>query len=350
MPAVQQEPQRRMVSAPKLEINISDAEELTDGEACLSLVRNTFIDVGSTTLEERFKEIRLVRSCPGSEVGRLERIFRESDEYASTETPSTPESKGDSTSVSVPFLQDERSPAKRDHAACQMGSEQVQRRTPLSSAATPFSPGSSATVCSNDNGWGHAYYADVRCMPQQGMRLLCVPGHVPQGVPVLCKALPEEYAQASFSVQAAPCRTPLGNANASAGATGGEDNCKSDSASRRRMEVQNCQKTVAAADQAAVPRENRPPHSVPVPPPAPCTACASPAGQVPAMVPLGSEALPSIGSAGHVTRDCKPCAFLHTKGCESGKLCLFCHLCDAGEKKRRQKEKKFNYSKGRVRQ
>lgn len=52
------------------------------------------------------------------------------------------------------------------------------------------------------------------------------------------------------------------------------------------------------------------------------------------------QALLSIGSAKHQSGDCKPCAFLHSKGCESGVNCEFCHLCQPGEKKRRQKEKR----------
>ncbi|CAK0883531.1 unnamed protein product [Prorocentrum cordatum] len=55
---------------------------------------------------------------------------------------------------------------------------------------------------------------------------------------------------------------------------------------------------------------------------------------------LGSKDMPTIGSLGHRTRNCKPCAFLHTKGCENGIDCPFCHLCTPGEKKRRLKEKK----------
>lgn len=54
----------------------------------------------------------------------------------------------------------------------------------------------------------------------------------------------------------------------------------------------------------------------------------------------GSEELPSVGSAGHAWGECKPCAFLHTKGCENGALCQFCHICEPGEKRRRQKERK----------
>eukprot|EP00930_Biecheleria_cincta_P007054 TRINITY_DN108197_c0_g1_i1.p1 TRINITY_DN108197_c0_g1~~TRINITY_DN108197_c0_g1_i1.p1 ORF type:complete len:297 (+),score=53.51 TRINITY_DN108197_c0_g1_i1:42-932(+) len=54
---------------------------------------------------------------------------------------------------------------------------------------------------------------------------------------------------------------------------------------------------------------------------------------------LGSEELPTRGSAGHRAGVCKPCAFIHTKGCESGVECSFCHLCCPGEKTRRRKER-----------
>lgn len=53
---------------------------------------------------------------------------------------------------------------------------------------------------------------------------------------------------------------------------------------------------------------------------------------------LGSASLPTIGSAGHAVGDCRPCAFFHTKGCNNGVDCAYCHLCKAGEKKRRMKE------------
>lgn len=54
--------------------------------------------------------------------------------------------------------------------------------------------------------------------------------------------------------------------------------------------------------------------------------------------------VPSIGSVGHYTGDCKPCAFFLTKGCENAKNCKFCHLCDSGEKKRRLKAKKAHFN------
>lgn len=54
---------------------------------------------------------------------------------------------------------------------------------------------------------------------------------------------------------------------------------------------------------------------------------------------LGSSALPTMGSKDHQIGTCKPCAFVHTKGCTNGINCIYCHLCKPGEKKRRLKEK-----------
>mmetsp|Transcript_9708 Transcript_9708/g.30130 ORF Transcript_9708/g.30130 Transcript_9708/m.30130 type:complete len:129 (+) Transcript_9708:857-1243(+) len=54
--------------------------------------------------------------------------------------------------------------------------------------------------------------------------------------------------------------------------------------------------------------------------------------------------LPSVGSGGHHMGRCKPCAFVSQKGCTSGAECKFCHLCEPGEKKKRQKEKRAHFS------
>jgi hypothetical protein len=54
---------------------------------------------------------------------------------------------------------------------------------------------------------------------------------------------------------------------------------------------------------------------------------------------LGSAELPTVGSAAHRFGNCKPCAFVHTKGCENGVDCPYCHICRPGEKKRRQRDK-----------
>jgi hypothetical protein len=50
-----------------------------------------------------------------------------------------------------------------------------------------------------------------------------------------------------------------------------------------------------------------------------------------------TEDLDSVGSRLHDSGRCKPCAFFHTKGCNSGSGCLFCHRCPAHEKQRRKR-------------
>eukprot|EP00930_Biecheleria_cincta_P018163 TRINITY_DN14239_c0_g1_i1.p1 TRINITY_DN14239_c0_g1~~TRINITY_DN14239_c0_g1_i1.p1 ORF type:complete len:157 (-),score=16.62 TRINITY_DN14239_c0_g1_i1:13-414(-) len=50
--------------------------------------------------------------------------------------------------------------------------------------------------------------------------------------------------------------------------------------------------------------------------------------------------LPSVGSAGHHLKLCRPCVFVHKDGCQAGASCKFCHLCSANEKRLRKKESK----------
>jgi len=79
-----------------------------------------------------------------------------------------------------------------------------------------------------------------------------------------------------------------------------------------------------------------------------CTSGFTPASQSWAAQPMQSQAepqvgspeCPTLGSQDHQFGTCRPCAFLFTKGCGNGVLCSFCHLCDAGEKKRRMKMKR----------
>mmetsp|Transcript_64186 Transcript_64186/g.150664 ORF Transcript_64186/g.150664 Transcript_64186/m.150664 type:complete len:268 (-) Transcript_64186:211-1014(-) len=58
----------------------------------------------------------------------------------------------------------------------------------------------------------------------------------------------------------------------------------------------------------------------------------------PGSMPTGAQSA-TMGSAGHDEGNCKPCAFVYTKGCQSGMQCAFCHLCPPGEKDRRKKVK-----------
>jgi len=59
--------------------------------------------------------------------------------------------------------------------------------------------------------------------------------------------------------------------------------------------------------------------------------------QVVASPDINLNGFPSVGSRLHDTGRCKPCAFYHSKGCNSGFACLFCHLCPANEKQRRKR-------------
>merc|ERR1712039_340189 len=77
-------------------------------------------------------------------------------------------------------------------------------------------------------------------------------------------------------------------------------------------------------------------NSTAVPPNATAVLPSPPPGPAP-----GTPDLPSLGSAQHGSDNCKPCAFFHADRCQSGPKCLFCHLCEAGEKRRRRKEKKL---------
>lgn len=106
-------------------------------------------------------------------------------------------------------------------------------------------------------------------------------------------------------------------------------------------------------------------HGVHYPPEAPYLSYPPP------VMPIGPElqSQGTLGSAGHEIGNCKPCAFVYTKGCQSGafasqtrrvhvwschvlqdlllplplpinlRQCAFCHLCPPGEKDRRKKVK-----------
>lgn len=57
--------------------------------------------------------------------------------------------------------------------------------------------------------------------------------------------------------------------------------------------------------------------------------------------PEANLTMGSVGSLGHATGDCKPCAWFHKPGgCANAYNCTFCHLCKEGELKKRKKEKR----------
>jgi len=62
---------------------------------------------------------------------------------------------------------------------------------------------------------------------------------------------------------------------------------------------------------------------------------------VPEAFVLGSAERPTVGSSRHHLGLCSPCAHAFSKhGCLSGVSCKFCHLCEPGELKRKQKERR----------
>jgi len=93
-----------------------------------------------------------------------------------------------------------------------------------------------------------------------------------------------------------------------------------------------------AVDAAMVPEMSSRGHSA-MPPPPPSAAPEAPAvirlSEAIAPPELGSAQLPSIGSLLHHKGGCRPCTFFHTRGCQNGEDCQFCHLCGPGEKKKR---------------
>jgi hypothetical protein len=82
------------------------------------------------------------------------------------------------------------------------------------------------------------------------------------------------------------------------------------------------------------------PSLVPPPPVMQADSCVvSPAMHAAEGAAPESPEWPSVGSVGHFSGQCKPCVHFHKKGCMNGTDCAFCHLCDAGEVKRRQSKK-----------
>lgn len=80
-------------------------------------------------------------------------------------------------------------------------------------------------------------------------------------------------------------------------------------------------------------------------PPAMTKACTESWSEAPRPLALADLVGPqshSKGSVLHFQGTCKPCAFFwKVVGCKYGSECEFCHLCDADERKRRNKEKRM---------
>merc|ERR1711972_636886 len=86
----------------------------------------------------------------------------------------------------------------------------------------------------------------------------------------------------------------------------------------------------------------------PLPHPLTCLEPASDSPPVLCLVDALSDAdvrsvpSPSIGSQSHGLGNCRPCSFFHTRCCENGDLCAFCHVCAPGERKKRLREHRIS--------
>jgi len=70
------------------------------------------------------------------------------------------------------------------------------------------------------------------------------------------------------------------------------------------------------------------------------SSLSQPQGESELQYPTVAPLLPSIGSDGHETGQCRPCAWLYKPGgCRNGAQCAHCHLCPEGEIKARKKDK-----------
>lgn len=268
-------------------------------------VRNTFIHGGlarSPSLEAFYSE-REVSSCPGCRVGCLEDLFHE--EVVTTVSDRCGQS--DSTTVS-PVLTPRSGWSETESGAAQ---HSMWQYIPPMLQATMQQP---VIVHDPAAAAAHNYTAS---WPSSAAAGFFQPWAAEEEVaaPFFVGA-PDELAPSPYvasSAFAAPQAPPEPHAG--------------------RMLVRLADTLLADDDcgGTAGARE-RPPHDLQLAP-------LGPRSLPPAEAAPGSEELPSVGSAQHGEGRCKPCAFVHSKGCADGPLCQFCHMCDAGEKKRRQREK-----------
>jgi len=68
-----------------------------------------------------------------------------------------------------------------------------------------------------------------------------------------------------------------------------------------------------------------------------CASGGTSAPQAAHTAPSGKVSKWSEGSKMHAKGQCKPCAFFHDKGCETGLKCQFCHICPPREVQRRKR-------------
>lgn len=380
------------VSKPDIEIAIPNPEKLPEVYPVDFRVRNTFIDVGDEEPSlERFYRDRAIQSCPGSHVGRLEELFgRTTYEETLSEEPSRKLLQDQHSNVSAPVKEIASSsfvtkPVIRLSDALAAGyvlsprctSEQKLHLTGEIPSFTFDNYGKEQHQNHNDHDTllervQHSFRAAGPEISLQGSyhttsRSIC--GHNSDSL-FSSPPAPHHFGHMFNGSTPPPPASQFGASLFSRPSDAHHHCFYPDS-----LERQNTNLYTVGSHQAAHSNQFRMyDMNAPVvesnlslteplptvnpglgwyvnqnaqqPPLFPAPATAAPSCFAPIVSPAptepapGSEELPSVGSSGHSAGQCKPCAFLHTKGCENGAICRFCHLCGAGEKKRRQKEKR----------
>jgi hypothetical protein len=286
-PLIQCKASERFVLKRDLQITTQDQGSMPGLGEIGFQVRNTFIHIDSDEnwLAEK-TQARQVQSCPGCEVGRLSEVFQDTPEN-SPRLSEVPNSLAQSSSFFGAYTFWPGTPeyafTQERYPLTHYGSE-CTRRTPLNSSAREWIPASGRMPVDNcsdpSNHGGEALTSQVFVS-----QALCT-----QPVPLHPFTLID-------SLQRNTCS--LGS---------------------HEPHVSSLEQPLSTSDASELTD------------PAPLKTFQH--------VDLHSGQLPSLGSALHSSGLCKPCAFLHTKGCENQTTCSFCHLCEPGEKKRRQKHKR----------
>lgn len=306
--------------------NLCIPEEPAEDDATPLRVKNTFIEplLRRTPSLENFFSEREVQTCPGSQVGRLEGLFQEEGPLPPTPKAEGPPSVGPAEGGDAGCW--DRTPTPLAHAGpseplwpVSLLPEPLWPAALLPDAGLHWVPGLPEYVWPAAAGHGHPEYAwPAAAGPGAPLWAPPPPAAVP---PQPLQDCPCAYVTASGALAAGgfygaapglPLSPPAPMPTAMAHV-----------AAPQAPPSAAAPPVVAALAPAPAPRA-APGEAVPAPPSGPAP---------------GSAELPSVGSALHGAGLCRPCAFLGTKGCTSGVVCSFCHLCEPGEKKRRSKEK-----------
>eukprot|EP00933_Yihiella_yeosuensis_P040157 TRINITY_DN34375_c0_g1_i1.p1 TRINITY_DN34375_c0_g1~~TRINITY_DN34375_c0_g1_i1.p1 ORF type:complete len:400 (-),score=80.08 TRINITY_DN34375_c0_g1_i1:399-1505(-) len=332
----QQEPKvQGGIRKPCVEISIPETElpRVTDFR-----VRNTFIDLGDDEEDflEGFRQDRVVKSCPGAHAGRLVQALSTMDKVSAVEeVKSKPQPKP--LICLAEALVEASQPPPTPEAFLLGGFTMPEVHSEQSSYLNAAAPA-----------WHQSPHRGVETLPyhwnQEGM----VPTELHGGVempPWVTSAQEFSHHHATVYEYAEPFYQPeLGQAYPAPPLPAPQPPVPTYAATHPQVQVTN----IASLPPATMGEGSAVYEALPAGfPMMPCTSAPTAEAFVAVATPMppaapapGTEALPSIGSARHEFGECKPCAFLHTKGCENGAMCKFCHLCGAGEKKRRQKERK----------